>query len=286
MESVCPRSRGLSGTARGTQVPGERSYEGRCPHTIRTARRAPADGRGDTRTQGPRGAGQGTRGIPERIGLGGAAGETAVCRIMGPFRPRHHILGSDIAGQVEAAGRNATLFQPGQDVFADILGQMGGFAEYVCVPQSALAPNAGRPDLRGSCGPAPGGSHRAAGHSRQGTGPARAEGADQRRRRPLGHVRRAARQAARGRGHRGGQHGEAGVHALTRRRICPNQSAATCVMPVLSAGRSPVPSSCARRASCGPGPASRGCPWTPRNTTRCSRPASFGPAQCAWARLR
>ena len=59
---------------------------------------------------------------------------------MGPFRPRHHVLGSDIAGQVEAAGRNATLFQPGQDVFADILGQMGGFAEYVCVPQSALAP--------------------------------------------------------------------------------------------------------------------------------------------------
>jgi NADPH:quinone reductase-like Zn-dependent oxidoreductase len=39
---------------------------------------------------------------------------------MGPFRPRYHILGSDIAGQVEAAGRNTTLFQPGQDVFADI----------------------------------------------------------------------------------------------------------------------------------------------------------------------
>ena len=58
---------------------------------------------------------------------------------MGPFRPRHHILGSDIAGQVEAAGRNTTLFQPGEDVFADILSQMGGFAEYVCVPESALA---------------------------------------------------------------------------------------------------------------------------------------------------
>ena len=37
------------------------------------------------------------------------------------------------------AGRNATLFQPGDDVFADILGDLGGFAEYVCVPESALA---------------------------------------------------------------------------------------------------------------------------------------------------
>jgi NADPH:quinone reductase-like Zn-dependent oxidoreductase len=61
-------------------------------------------------------------------------------RIGGPFRPRHHILGSDIAGQVQAAGRDATLFRPGQDVFGDILRHMGGFAQYVCVPQGTLAP--------------------------------------------------------------------------------------------------------------------------------------------------
>ena len=67
-------------------------------------------------------------------------GKPLYSRVMGPFRPRYHILGSDIAGRVEAAGRNATLFRPGQDVFADILTQMGGFAQYVCVPQSALAP--------------------------------------------------------------------------------------------------------------------------------------------------
>jgi NADPH:quinone reductase-like Zn-dependent oxidoreductase len=59
---------------------------------------------------------------------------------MGPLRPRHHILGSDIAGRVEATGRTTTKFQPGDDVFADILSYMGGFAEYVCVPESALAP--------------------------------------------------------------------------------------------------------------------------------------------------
>jgi NADPH:quinone reductase-like Zn-dependent oxidoreductase len=67
-------------------------------------------------------------------------GKPLYARIMGPFRPRYHILGSDIAGRVEAVGRGTTLFQPGVDVFADILGQMGGFAEYVCVPETALAP--------------------------------------------------------------------------------------------------------------------------------------------------
>lgn len=66
-------------------------------------------------------------------------GKPLYARIGGPFRPGHHILGSDIAGQVVAAGRHTTLCQPGEDVFADILSQMGGFAEYVCVPESALA---------------------------------------------------------------------------------------------------------------------------------------------------
>jgi NADPH:quinone reductase-like Zn-dependent oxidoreductase len=67
-------------------------------------------------------------------------GKPLYARIMGPLRPRHHILGSDIAGRVEAAGRTTTRFRPGDDVFADILSSMGGFAEYVCVPERALAP--------------------------------------------------------------------------------------------------------------------------------------------------
>src|SRR5258708_2199564 len=37
------------------------------------------------------------------------------------------------------AGRNIRQFQPGDDVFGDILGSMGGFAEYVCAPENALA---------------------------------------------------------------------------------------------------------------------------------------------------
>ena len=66
-------------------------------------------------------------------------GRPLYSRITAPFRPRHHILGSDIAGRVEAAGRDTALFQPGDEVFADILSSMGGFAEYVCAPESALA---------------------------------------------------------------------------------------------------------------------------------------------------
>jgi len=67
-------------------------------------------------------------------------GKPLYSRIGGPFRPRHHVLGSDIAGRVQAAGRTATRFRPGEDVYADILSRMGGFAEYVSVPQSVLAP--------------------------------------------------------------------------------------------------------------------------------------------------
>jgi NADPH:quinone reductase-like Zn-dependent oxidoreductase len=65
-------------------------------------------------------------------------GKPLYSRIGGPFRPRHHILGSDIAGRVEAAGRNATLFRPGEDVFADILSYICGFAEFVRLPETAL----------------------------------------------------------------------------------------------------------------------------------------------------
>jgi NADPH:quinone reductase-like Zn-dependent oxidoreductase len=66
-------------------------------------------------------------------------GKPLYARIGGPLWLRHHILGSDIAGRVEAAGRATTEFHPGDEVFADILRSMGGFAEYVCVPESALA---------------------------------------------------------------------------------------------------------------------------------------------------
>jgi len=54
--------------------------------------------------------------------------------------PRYKILGADIAGQVEAVGRNVKQFQPGDEVFGDLCQSgFGGFAEYVCARENALA---------------------------------------------------------------------------------------------------------------------------------------------------
>jgi NADPH:quinone reductase-like Zn-dependent oxidoreductase len=60
-------------------------------------------------------------------------------RFGGLFKPRRQILGSDIAGRVEMAGKKSRQFQPGDAVFGHILTYTGGFAEYVCVSEKALA---------------------------------------------------------------------------------------------------------------------------------------------------
>lgn len=58
----------------------------------------------------------------------------------GFLKPKNTILGSDIAGRVEAVGRNVAQFKPGDEVFGDISAcGWGGFAEYVCVSENALA---------------------------------------------------------------------------------------------------------------------------------------------------
>jgi len=57
-------------------------------------------------------------------------------RLMGAglLKPKHKILGADIAGLVESVGANVKQFQPGDEVFGD--GGYGGFAEYVCVDEN------------------------------------------------------------------------------------------------------------------------------------------------------
>jgi NADPH:quinone reductase-like Zn-dependent oxidoreductase len=58
----------------------------------------------------------------------------------GLLKPKNTILGADIAGRVEAVGRHIKQFQPGDEVFGDIAGRgSGGFAEYACARESALA---------------------------------------------------------------------------------------------------------------------------------------------------
>jgi len=57
----------------------------------------------------------------------------------GLLKPKNKILGADIAGRVEAVGRNVKQFQPGDEVFGELSGcGFGGFAEYVCAHENAL----------------------------------------------------------------------------------------------------------------------------------------------------
>ncbi|WP_420627399.1 NAD(P)-dependent alcohol dehydrogenase [Candidatus Leptofilum sp.] len=65
-------------------------------------------------------------------------GKPYLARLMagGLFRPKRNILGNDIAGQVVAVGKNVQQFQPGDAVFGE--SGFGGFAEYVCAPETTL----------------------------------------------------------------------------------------------------------------------------------------------------
>jgi NADPH:quinone reductase-like Zn-dependent oxidoreductase len=59
---------------------------------------------------------------------------------LGVLRPKHQLLGVDIAGQVEAVGSAVTRFQPGDEVYANLLDHgYGGFAEYVSVPAEVMS---------------------------------------------------------------------------------------------------------------------------------------------------
>ena len=70
--------------------------------------------------------------------------------LSGLLKPKITQLGVDVAGRVEAVGRNVTQFKPGDEVFgvairypqgsgAKVWICQGAFAEYVCAPESTLA---------------------------------------------------------------------------------------------------------------------------------------------------
>ena len=56
----------------------------------------------------------------------------------GLLKPKNKILGLDLAGQVEAAGKDVTRFQEGDQVFGTTEPALGAHAEYICLPEDAV----------------------------------------------------------------------------------------------------------------------------------------------------
>jgi NADPH:quinone reductase-like Zn-dependent oxidoreductase len=66
-------------------------------------------------------------------------GEPFIVKLLyGLARPKFPILGSELAGEIEAVGKHVTLFKTGDRVFGTSPGNFGAHAEYKCLPEDGV----------------------------------------------------------------------------------------------------------------------------------------------------
>ena len=146
-------------------------------------------------------------------------------RVTGPFfarafgdglrRPKRPAVGADLAGRVEAVGKDVTEFQPGDEVFGTAV---GAWAEYAPAREVRLVRKPANVSFEEAAAVPVAAIDRPAGAARHGRRPARAEGADQRRVRRCRDLRRADREVVRSGGDRRLQHEERRSWPIARRR--------------------------------------------------------------------